>query len=174
MSETKPKKKLTTKQKKNRYIFGQWSATAGEVLSVITPFAILGAANYGEWFRSGEGWKVGLAGTLALALVGIAIFLVAYKKEKDTNITNGWIIIIVGWYMICFILWLIADIITQASMIMFWGGIGIVGAFGLDIVSKKCQNKATELAAAIKKAEQEKVEEQAKAEVNEEPQQAVE
>lgn len=157
------KKPLTAKQKQNKYRALQYSTFVGEFVSIILPFVIMGAVNYEDWFVSESGWKVGLGGTLALALLGIAVLLVTKKKE-DTSITSGYITLIIGWFAVAFIFVLLADIIEQIAMIMFFGGIGILGAFGLDMTSKNFKAKADLYKNAIAKAKTENLEDELKQE----------
>lgn len=155
------KKPLTAKQKQNKYRALQYSTFVGEFVSIILPFVIMGAVNYEDWFVSESGWKVGLGGTLALALLGIAVLLVTKKKE-DEKITSGYIALIIGWFAVAFIFVLLASIIEQIAMIMFFGGIGILGAFGLDMTSKNFKAKADLYKNAIAKAKTENLEEELK------------
>ena len=157
------KKPLTAKQKQNKYRALQYSTFVGEFVSIILPFVIMGAVNYEDWFVSESGWKVGLGGTLALALLGIAVLLVTKKKE-DEKITSGYITLIIGWFAVAFIFVLLADIIEQIAMIMFFGGIGILGAFGLDMTSKNFKAKADLYKNAIAKAKTENLEDELKQE----------
>ena len=148
------KKPLTATQKKNKYRALQYVTFGSEFLSIITPFIAMGIVNHEEWFYQEDGWKIGLGGSLALALMGIAVFLVSKKKEENSKITNGYISLIVGWFAVAFIFMLLADIMSQMSMIMLFGGIGLCGAFGLDIASKDFKAKADAYKDVIKKAKQ--------------------
>ena len=148
------KKPLTATQKKNKYRALQYVTFGSEFLSIITPFIAMGIVNHEEWFYQEDGWKIGLGGSLALALMGIAVFLVSKKKEENNKITNGYISLIVGWFAVAFIFMLLADIMSQMSMIMLFGGIGLCGAFGLDIASKDFKAKADAYKDVIKKAKQ--------------------
>lgn len=148
MAEKKP---LTAKQKQTKYRALQYVTFGSEFLSIITPFIALGIVNHEEWFYNENGWKIGLGGSLALALMGIAVFLVTKKKE-DNKATNGYIALIVGWFAVAFIFVLLADIMSQISTIMFFSGIGLCGAFGLDIASKDFKTKADTYKDAIKEA----------------------
>lgn len=148
MAEKKP---LTAKQKQTKYRALQYVTFGSEFLSIITPFIALGIVNHEEWFYNEDGWKIGLGGSLALALMGIAVFL-ATKKKEDNKATNGYIALIVGWFAVAFIFVLLADIMSQISTIMFFGGIGLCGAFGLDIASKDFKAKADTYKDAIKEA----------------------
>ena len=146
-------KKLTTNQKKNKYRALQYTTFVGEFVSIIMPFVVMGAINSKEWFYNEEGWKVGLGGTLALALMGIAVFLVTKKKEDD-KITGGYITLIVGWFAVAFVFMLLASIMEQITTIMMFGGIGLLGAFGLDITSKSFKAKADLYKETIQKSKE--------------------
>lgn len=158
------KKTLTATQKKNKYRALQYTTLGGEFLSVLTPFIIMGAINYEEWFTVEGGWKVGLGGALALALLGIAVFLVGKKKE-DNSLTNGYIALILGWFMVAFIFVLLANIMDQIATIMFFGGIGLCGAFGLDMFSKNFKAKADAYKNAINKVKTEQMEDEYRTEL---------
>jgi len=147
------KKQLTAKQKQTKYRALQYTTFACEFLSILTPFIVMGCVNAQEWFYNEEGWKVGLGGTLALSLLGIAVFLVTKKKE-DEKITGGYITLIVGWFAVAFIFMLLADIMSQITTIMMFGGLGLLGAFGLDLTSKNFKAKADAYKETIQKAKQ--------------------
>lgn len=163
----KKKKELTVKQQANRYRVFQYLANGGEVVSILTPFITLGIINFEEWFTVEEGWKVGLGGALALALAGIAVFMFAKKKEGKA-ITNGWITGIVGWFAVAFILFLLASIIHQISTIMMWGGLGLIGAAGLDTVSKRNKAIADAYKQELAASKQETLKERIRKEIEEE------
>lgn len=152
------KKQLTAKQKQIKYRTLQYTTFASEFLALITPFVAMGIVNHDEWFYQEDGWKIALGGTLALALMGIAVFLVSKKKE-DNSKTNGFISLIVGWFAVAFIFMLLADIMSQMSTIMLFGGIGLCSAFGIDILSKDFKNKADTYKELIKKAKEKVVQE---------------
>lgn len=163
-------RELTATQKQKKYRTLQYTCVGGEFISVITPFVILGAVNADEWFKSSDGWKVGLGGTLALALMGIAVFLVSKKKEDESKITNGWIAFLVGWFAVAFIFVLLANIMDQIATIMLFGGIGLLGAFGLDLTSKNFKTKADLYKEAIGNVKKDNLKEQIQREVAEEKQ----
>ena len=144
-------KVLTAKQKQTKYRVLQYSTFVGEFVSIFTPFIVMGAVNAQDWFYVEGGWKVGLGGTLALALLGIAVFLVGKKKE-DEKITGGYITLIVGWFAVAFIFLLLTDILDQITTIMMFGGLGLLGAFGLDLTSKSFRAKADAYKDTITKA----------------------
>ena len=158
----------TVRSKQKKYRVLQYTCVGGEFVSALTPFIILGAVNSEEWFQSSEGWKVGLGGALALALMGLAVFLVTNKKEKNSKVTDGWITLIVGWFMVAFIFVLLANIIDQIATIMLFGGIGLCGAFSLDLVSKSFKIKADAYKEAIGEVKEDKLKEQIQKELDEE------
>ena len=153
------KKPLTAKKQQTKYRALQYTTFGSEFLSIITPFIAMGIVNHEEWFYQEDGWKIGLGGSLALALLGIAVFLVSKKKEDD-KITGGYISLIVGWFAVAFIFMLLADIMSQMSTIMLFGGIGLLGAFGLDMLSKDFKSKADTYKTLIKNAKEKKTQEQ--------------
>lgn len=159
------KKQLTALQKKNKYRALQYTTYSSEFLSILTPFIVMGGIHYQEWFVNEDGWKVGLGGALALALLGIAVFLIGKKKE-DEKITNGYISLILGWYCIAFIFVLLSNILDQMATIMLVGGLGLMGAFGLDITSKNFQKKADTYKAKIEQNKEEEILEEIKQEKN--------
>lgn len=161
------KKKLTATQKKNRYRALQYTTFVSEFISIMTPYIVMGAVNYEEWFAQSEGWKVGLGGSLAMALLGLAIFLVTKKKE-DTKLTSGYITLIIGWFAIAFVFVLLTSIMDQIATIMLFGGLGILGAFGLDMVSKNMKAKADMYKQALSKVKNDTIEKQIAREVMEE------
>lgn len=134
---------------KNKYRFYQISSFVGEIISILAPYVAMGVVNFDTWFQTSEGWKVGLGGAMAIALSGIAVALVGANKE-DKKITSGYVSLILWWFAIAFTLFLLASIIEQIAMIMFFGGLGLMGAFGLDMVSKNYKNKADEIVSIIK------------------------
>lgn len=160
----KEKKPLTTKQKQIKYRSLQYAAIGGMGVSVLTPFIVIGAINFEEWFQSSEGYKVGIGATLALAVMGIAILLVTRKKEKESKLTDGWITLMVFWFAIAFIFKLLSSIYDEIFGLMMWSGLGLAGAFGLDIVSKKEKEKADAYKEARAKAQEDNIKEQAKRE----------
>ena len=162
------KKKLTVTKKKKLYKLASKGAFAGEFISIGTPYVVMGAINYEEWFKGTEGWKVGLGGSLALALMGIAILLVKKNKEDKDSSISGYITILLGWLAVAFVFLLLANIMHQIASIMFFGAIGIAGALGLDIVSTRYEEKANMYELAIKKVRGESVENEVRKQIEQE------
>ena len=160
-------KKLTATQKKNKYRALQYTTFVGEFVSIITPFIVMGAVNADEWFTTEQGWKVGLGGALALALMGIAVLLVTKKKENK-ELTSGYITLIIGWFAITFVFLLLSSILEQITTIMFFGGLGLLGAFGLDLTSKSFQKKAVLYKKALDGARTKAIEDETLAQIRRE------
>lgn len=168
----KAKKSLTVKQKQKRARTYQYLTFGGEFVSVLTPFITLGIVNYSEWFTTEEGWRIGIGGALALAIMGIAIFLLTKKKENK-ELTDGFITFIIGWFMVAFVFKLLSSIMDQIFTIMMFGGIGILGAFGLDIWSKDFKKKADTYKEVLKEVKEDTLKEQARKELEQENKVAV-
>ena len=158
----KEKKTLTPTNQKKRLTRISRGLFAGEFLSVITPFAIIGGVNYNEYFVEYDGTRMSIACMLAFALMGIAVWLVSKKKFE-----NSFISLIIGWYAVAFIFFLLGKIVNDIAVIMFIGGSGIVGAYGLDLANKKVNKKINELKDAMKAAENEITKEAYKEELKE-------
>lgn len=154
------KKELTPTQQKKRYQKIKWACFGGEFLSLITPFVAIGIVNYNKYFVEYNGTKMSLACMLAIALMGIAVWLVSAKKFKASFIS-----LIIGWYAIAFIFFLLGTIINDIATIMFIGGTGIVGAYGLDIASNAADKKMKKIIDGIEAANQEMTKDAYKEEV---------
>lgn len=132
----------TIKQQKNRYRLLQYSLFGAEYVSLATPYAVMAGINADEWFvYNPEPWKIGLGGSLGIALLALSVFLVTKKKENE-KVTDGMIGLLIGWYAVTFIFYLLAHINMEIYTIMAYGGIGIAGAVGLNFGSKYFKKKA--------------------------------
>lgn len=160
----KMKKELTASQKKRRYRVIQKATFGGEFLSIGTPYVVMGAINFDEWFKTTEGWKVGLGGSLALALMAIAVLSITNAKEDKDKKKPSYVKLLLTWLAVAFVFLLLANIIHQIATIMFFGAIGIAGALGLDVVSKKYGNLADEYKAAKEEVKKESIKKEVEAE----------
>lgn len=161
----KQKKQLTLKQKQHKERVAQYSLFAGEFAVLPVPFAAMAIANHEEWFvNNPDGWKIGLGGGIALALMAIMMFLVSAKKENK-ELTGGYVALIIGWYAFAFVAMLLSEIMYEIYKIMMIGGTGMLAAFGLDTGSKIFKDKADKHKAAILEAEKDLDKEQAKEEM---------
>lgn len=141
--EATPKNQQRKYKRISRLCFG------GEFLSVALPFVTMALANYREYFVEYDGVKMSLACVIALAVMGVAIFLVSKKKFDNSFIT-----LVVGWAVVDGIFFLMGRIINDIAYIMLFGLIGLLGAMGLDFASKKADAKAQAYTDGIKLAEQ--------------------
>lgn len=141
------KKKKTPTQKKRQYKTISYLCFGGEFVSVFAPFIAIGIVNYDKYFVQYDGTKMSIAAVLTAALMGLATWLVSKKKFENSFIT-----LIIGWFSVAFIFLLLGQIINDIAMIMFYGGIGILGAYGLDIGSKESMKKANKIQEAIDQA----------------------
>ena len=161
----KEKKNKTIKQQKNKERAAQYALFASEFAVIPIPFAIMAAVNWNEWFAYNPGgWKIGLGGTIAIALMSLAALMVSSMKE-DKRITGGFVAIVMVWYTLAFIALLLSEILAEIYKIMFIGGSGLLAAFGLDLGSKQMKKKADLHKSAIVEAQKELNKEQAKEEI---------
>lgn len=159
------KKKRTIKQQKNKERRIQYSLFASQFAVLPIPFGVMAIVNQEEWFiNNPEGWKIGLGGSIALALMSLMTFLISSKKENK-ELTGGYISLIIGWYAFAFVAMLLEKIMHEIYMIMMIGGSGMLAAFGLDTASKNYKKKADKHQAQLEEAEKQLGVEQAKAEM---------
>lgn len=143
--------KTPTKQKKS---YKRWSRVCffSEFVSVVSPFIAIGIANYDKYFIQYDGTKISIGFALAMAVMGLAIWLVG-KKE----ISNSMITLVIGWGVATGILFLIKELLNDLCYIMLFGWLGLCGALGLDIGKKKLNAKADKIQKAIERAEEETI-----------------
>lgn len=145
----KPKKAKTPKQLKRKYKRLSNLCFASEFISVFAPYIAIGIVNYDKYFIQYNGTKISVGFVLAMIVMGVATFLVSKKKFSGSFIT-----LIIGWAMVTGILFLIKELLSDICYIMLFGGIGILGAYGLDIGSKKLGKKAIKIQKGIDSAEE--------------------
>ena len=151
------KKQLTATQKRNKYRAISKASFVGEFGAIATPYVVMGAINFDEWFRVPNSWKVGLGGAIALALMGLAVFIITKKKEDNDSKTGGYITLLLGWYAVAFVLLLVTQVIYNIATVMFVGGTGIAAALGLEIVHQNYEEKANLYTQALKEYKLEEV-----------------
>lgn len=165
------KKELTAKQKRTRSKRISRLAYGGEFVSTFAPYGVMAAINADTWFVNQEGWKIALGGILAMTLMAIAMLAITKKKEDTDSKTGGYVTLLLTWLAVAFIFQLLANIMNQISEIMFFGALGIAGALGLDIVSKKYAEEFESYNAALKKVNQDNREEEVRKELQAEQEQ---
>lgn len=163
------KKQKTIKQQKNKERAIQYSLFAGQFAVLPVPFGAMAIANRETWFlENPEGWKIGLGGGIAIALMAVMMFLVSAKRENK-ELTGGYVAMIIGWYAFAFVAMLLSEIMYEIYKIMMIGGSGMIAAFGLNTASKAYKVKADKHQTQLLKAEEELGVEQAKVEMVKEP-----
>lgn len=156
------KKEKTVKQQKNKYRAIEYGCLGGEFVAIASPFVAIGIANYDKYFVQYDGTKMSIAFFLAMAVMGMAIFLVSKKKLENSYIT-----LIVGWAVVAFIFQLLGQIIMDIATIMWFGLIGLVAAYGLEIGSKAAKKKKDAINEAMNEANKDNLKEQYKQEIEE-------
>lgn len=161
----KNKKELSATQTKNKYRALQYTCFGGEFLSIIAPYVVIGAVNFDEYFvYNTEGWKVGTGGTIALALMGLAVWSIGKKKDDNSERTSGLLTLGLGWLAVAFVFFMLSSILGDISMIMLCGALGIFGALGLNVASVSFKKKADMWQEAIQEVNHEDAKDKAKAE----------
>ena len=161
----KQKKELTLKQKQHRERVTQYALFASEFTVLPIPFAAMAIVNRDEWFLNNpNAWQIGLGGGIAIALMAVMMLLVSAKKE-NSELTGGYVALLVGWYAFAFVAMLLSEIMYEIYKIMMIGGTGMLAAFGLDQGSKYFKKQADKHKTAIIEAEKDLDKEQAKEEM---------
>lgn len=153
----KNKKELTSAQKQKRYRLVEKLTEYSEYPVVALPYLIMGAVNFDKWFKTTEGWKVGLGGALAIGLMCVVWYSIIKKKDTETSKTGGMVKLLIGFLAVAFILMLLANIIMQIGQIMLFGALGIAGALGLEITSNHFQQLADEYKEELKHQRKEQI-----------------
>ena len=150
----------TPTQRKRSYKAISKACFLGEFASVMAPFVTIGIANFDSYFVEYDGTKMSIACMMALALMGLAVTMVATKKLE-----NSYVAMILKWATLAAIFTLIGKVVNDIAFIMWWGLVGLLGAYGFDIGSKKASKKAEEIQKGIDRAKEEMVAEAYKEEV---------
>ena len=150
MSEKKP---LTIKQQYRRAKRIKYALVGGEYGATLLPYGIMAIVNREEWFvYNPEPWKVGLGGSIGMVLLALAMFLITKKRDNE-KLTNGMVALLIGWYAVTFVFFLLAQINMEIYKIMGYGGLGLLGAVGLDVGAKYFDKKASSLKSAMTQAQ---------------------
>ncbi len=142
-------KERTVKQEQKYHKRWSLACFIAEFPVVFAPFITIGIVNYDKYFIQYDGTKVSVSFILAMAVLGIAVYCVSKKKLENSMIT-----LLIAWTIVAFIFTILGELITDIAMIMWFGLIGLAGAFGLDKVSKAELAKSEKCKNAINKAEE--------------------
>ena len=149
----------SVKKQKNKYAIIEWSCFIGEFIAIATPFIAIGITNYNKYFVEYDGTRMSIAFIMAMAVMGVAIFLISKKKLENSYIT-----LLIGWAVMAFIFQMLGQMILDLATIMWFGLIGLGAAFGLEIASKQAKKKKEAVKDAINQANKEDMVEQYKEE----------
>lgn len=144
------KKQKTTKQKKKYYNNLGMLFEGCSYLSVLTPFFVIGIANYNEYFVEYDGTKVSIAFILAMAVMGFSIWGITKKKLE-----NSFVVFIVKYMVIALIFTLLKQIMADISTIMWFGLIGLFVALGFNEGNKSMVKKRDRVKKSMEDAEDE-------------------
>lgn len=163
------KENKTPSELKKHYRRLQYGTFAAEFVSIMTPFVVISIVNFDKYFVQYNGTQMSIAFFMAMAVMGIAIWAVSKKKLENSFIT-----LLVGWVIFAFIFQMLGEMITDLATIMWFGLIGLVGAFGLDEASKYFKKKKELIIDAEKQAEKDNLVNAVKEEKNADEHQATE
>ena len=147
------------KKLKNKYRAIQYSCFVGEFLSVAAPFITIGLVNYNKYFVEYDGTRMSISFVMALAVMGFAIFGISKKR-----LANSFISLIIIWATMAFIFTMLGQMITDLATIMWFGLIGIAGAYGLDLGSRKAEKLKNKIIEAEELADKDEMVEAVKEE----------
>lgn len=152
----------SVKSQRNKYRAIEYGCFAGEFVAVATPFVAIGIANYEKYFVEYDGAKMSIAFFMAMAVMGMAIYLISKKKLENSYIT-----LLIGWAIMAFVFQMLGAMITDLATIMWFGLIGLCGAYCLELGSKFAKKKKDACIEAMKQADKEDLVEQYKEEKEE-------
>lgn len=156
---THEKRTLTPSERKKKYTILQWSTYVGEFVAFVLPFFIIGIVNYDKYFVEYNGTKMSIAFFLAMGVMGFGIWGITKKK-----IENNYITLIIKWVLFAFIFTMLGEIIKDIAAIMWFGLIGIAGAYGLDVASEHYKKEKLQIKDAQEKAKEDDLVEEVKEE----------
>ena len=106
-------------------------------LSILSPYIIIGAINFEEYFTEVNGVKMSLGCTLALLVAGISIYNETKAKDENKRI-NG----IVGWAVALALAYFLQSILNDLVLILGAGLIGQMVGAGFDLGANAQLTKA--------------------------------
>jgi len=106
----------------------------GKWTSILSPYIIIGIANFDEYFTEANGVKMSLGCTLALVVGGIAIM----NETKESKKING----LVAWAVAFALAFFLQSILNDLVMILGFGLIGQLIGAGFELGAEKENEKA--------------------------------
>ena len=127
-------KDLTPAEKYTRLNKQGYSLLALKWVSILSPYLIIGAVNFDEYFQEANGWKMSIGCILALIVAGIAI----KNETKDNTRING----LVGWAVAFALILCFQSILQDLALIVGCGLIGQIVGAGFELGSDTQLEKA--------------------------------
>ena len=137
---------LTSVEKYKRMRRRNIECKSAKWVSILSPYFIIGAVNFNEYFTEYNGVKMSLGCVLACVVAGIAIM--NETKGKDSKI-NG----IVGWAVAFALIYLMSSILNDLLLIVGCGFIGQLVGKGFELGGENYEAKAKILYKANVEAE---------------------
>lgn len=109
----------SVKKKRIGFMVGKW-------MSIITPFIVVGAINFNDYFTEVNGVKVSFGCMLAMLVAGVSIYNESRNSEKRISGLVGWAIAIA-------LVWLLNSILQDLLIILLAGFAGQLVGKGFDI-----------------------------------------
>lgn len=125
------KKKRTPLKESNPYKFyrnGYYACVGGQYASIIAPFVAIGIVNFDKYFTvsTGQTVKMSLGCTLAIMVLGIALWQKTKQNKQEINHVVGWGVA----FALCY---LFQSIIQDLTLIIGCAFAGQCVAYGFEL-----------------------------------------
>ena len=137
---------LTSIEKYKRLKRNGTAFKVGKWFSILSPFFIIGAVNFNEYFTEFNGVKMSLGCVLACIVGGIAIY--NETKEESKKVSG-----LVGWAIAFALVYLMQSVVQDLVLIVGCGFLGQVVGAGFDMGADNQLTKAQLYKEAIIKAD---------------------
>ena len=144
----KNKNEITPIEKFKKTRNSGYALKGAKWVSILSPYIVIGAINFEEYFTEVNGVKMSLGCTLALIVAGISIY-----NETKANGENKKINGIVGWAVAFALAYLLQSILSDLVLILGAGLIGQMVGAGFDLGANAQLTKANIYKESLIKAE---------------------
>lgn len=134
MAKRKKFNELTPVEKYKRLRNQGYTCLAMKWVSILSPYLIIGAVNFEDYFQEANGIKMSMGCILAAIVAGIAIS----NETKDNKKING----IVGWVIAFALVYFFQSILQDLLLIVGCGLIGQLVGAGFEIGADSQLEKA--------------------------------
>ena len=135
----KKKKELTSEQLYSSFKHKRWGCFIGKWISIVSPFIAIGAVNFNEYFTEYNGIHMSFGCTLALVVMGFAMW--SNIKANDDNPNTKRIKNIVKWGIAWGLIYFFSSILQDLVLIVGCGFAGQVVGCGFDVASEIYKTK---------------------------------